>query len=53
MPVVPFALALVTTENHRWLRLASTTVAGALSLAWLWRRHRPEFRAFFSAVKPV
>jgi O-antigen/teichoic acid export membrane protein len=53
VPVVPFALALATTQDHRWLRLASTTAAGALSLAWLWRRHRPEFRAFFSAVKPV
>lgn len=48
-PVVPFALAFATTGSDPWLRLAATALAGALSLAWLWRRHRAEFRAFFGA----
>jgi O-antigen/teichoic acid export membrane protein len=53
LPVVPFALALLLTPHHHGWRLAATSAAGLVSLGWLWRRHREEFRAFFARREPA
>jgi len=48
VPLVPFALAWLATPHASWLRLVATGAAALVSLAWVWRRHGAEYRAFFA-----
>lgn len=46
VPLAPFALAWWLAGDHLVGRFALSLAAALASLAWTWRRHAPEFRAF-------
>lgn len=48
VPLLPFALAWWAAGDDLVLRFALSLGAGLASLAWTWRRHAAEFRAFLA-----
>lgn len=48
VPLAPFALAWWLAGDHLVGRFALSLLAALASLAWTWRRHAPEFRAFLA-----